>query len=264
MIFLTAFITGLMGSFHCVGMCGPLALATPTLGQSKSARFISKIWYHLGRITTYSILGGLFGTFGWGLKLAGFQQSISIVAGTFMILTAILSTQWLENKVAQWWTPLKNEWFHRWMTKKSISTLFGLGLLNGLLPCGLVYVALVAAVATQSIGSGMLFMILFGLGTWPMMVTISFAGSYISIKTRGTFKKIVPFFTLMIGCLFVLRGMSLGIPYISPEMHQNKSVVAANGKAEPPQINCCHPSSEDTMKKDGCCGNKPDKCTCNH
>lgn len=219
MIFITAFLTGLLGSFHCAGMCGPIALATPTVGNTTFQKAWAKILYNLGRVTTYSLLGALLGSFGFGLKLAGLQQSISIAAGIVIILSVILTSSKLSQLNLNPLKYLKGGLISKLFQTKTYFALFAIGLLNGLLPCGFVYIGLVGAVATQNILEGALFMTMFGIGTLPMMLGVSLIGQFLSVKVRGSVNRLTPIFALLIGCLFIVRGLGLGIPYVSPKIN---------------------------------------------
>lgn len=234
MLFVTAFITGLLGSLHCMGMCGPIALALPVVGQTPWQKTWSRVVYNIGRVLTYAMLGLLLGLFGFGLKLAGLQQSISIIAGVLIVLMAVFSTNFIEQKIGN---PFK--WFGAFniaqlFQKKTYGAVFLIGVVNGLLPCGFVYLALVASVATQQALQGALFMALFGLGTMPLMFAVSFVGHFLSTSLRYRINKVVPVFTIVIGCLFILRGLSLNIPYISPKITEDKSEIKA----------CCLPPNQ--------------------
>jgi sulfite exporter TauE/SafE len=225
MIFITAFLTGLLGSFHCVGMCGPISLATPNIGKSVWEKLFAKILYNLGRIFTYASLGFLLGSFGMGLKLAGLQQSISIGAGIVIILGVLLSSKWLNSFTGNPFSIIKGQSIAKLFQKKSYAALFLIGLLNGLLPCGFVYIALVGSVATQEAFEGALFMALFGLGTFPLMLGVSMLGQFLSLDIRRRINKLTPVFAIVIGCVFILRGMNLGIPYLSPKLQQEQGTV---------------------------------------
>lgn len=225
MIFYTAFLTGLLGSFHCVGMCGPIALALPVTGSSITQKFISRILYNLGRIVTYAVLGFLLGSFGKGLQLAGLQQSISIVAGILIILLSVFSSRWIEKFVGNPFKWLSGEKLKQLFNQRTYSSLFLIGLLNGLLPCGFVYIGLLGSVATQDAWQGALFMALFGAGTTPLMFTVSIAGQFLSAGVRSHINKFVPVVAVLIGCLFIIRGMGLGIPYLSPKISSDHKVV---------------------------------------
>lgn len=225
MIFITAFLTGLLGSFHCVGMCGPIALATPNIGQSFLEKLLAKLLYNLGRVFTYALLGLLLGSFGMGLKLAGLQQSISIGAGVIIILGVLLSSKWLNSFTGNPFSIIKGQSIAKLFQKKSYAALFLIGVLNGLLPCGFVYIGLVGSVATQDAYQGVLFMALFGLGTLPLMLGVSMLGQFLSLDLRRRINKLTPVFAIIIGCVFILRGMNLGVPYLSPKIQQEQGTV---------------------------------------
>lgn len=230
MILITAFITGLLGSFHCAGMCGPIALATPTVGQSGAERVMSKLTYNAGRIMMYAALGSLLGAFGLGLKLAGLQQVVSIAAGAVIILSVVMSSRLGKLAPSSFFSfgSLMGKLFQQ----KTYTALFGIGLLNGLLPCGFVYIALLGSVATQQVWEGALFMVLFGLGTLPMMFGVSMLGQFLTHGTRSKVNKLAPVFAVIIGCLFMLRGLNLGVPYISPKISDNQAKVEECCKPE--------------------------------
>lgn len=225
MIFLTAFLTGLLGSFHCAGMCGPIALAVPTKGKSTGERLISKVVYNSGRILTYAILGGVLGAFGLGLKLAGMQQSISIAAGILIIVVAVFSTKTIEKWIGNPFSLVKGKTLSTLFQSPSYPSIFTIGLLNGLLPCGFVYVGLIGSVATQHAADGVLFMAIFGLGTFPMMLGVGMVGQFLTAHARTTVNKWVPVFAILIGCIFIARGLNLGIPYVSPKITTDNTAV---------------------------------------
>jgi sulfite exporter TauE/SafE len=224
MIFITAFLTGLLGSFHCAGMCGPIALATPTVGKTTLQKAWAKLLYNFGRVTTYGLLGAVLGSFGFGLKLAGLQQSISIAAGVVIILSVILTSSKFSQFNLNPLRYLKGGLISKLFQTKTYFALYTIGLLNGLLPCGFVYIGLIGAVATQNVFDGALFMMLFGLGTLPMMYGVSLIGHFLSVKVRGSVNKFTPIFAVLIGCLFILRGLGIGIPYVSPKINNNSNI----------------------------------------
>lgn len=224
MIFLTAFLTGLLGSFHCAGMCGPIALATPTVGDTVLQKAFGKLLYNIGRITTYAVLGALLGTFGLGLKLAGLQQSISVAAGVVIILSVLFTSTKLGKLNINPFKYVTGGFISKLFQTKTYYALFAIGVLNGLLPCGFVYIGLIGSVATQNTWEGALFMMMFGLGTLPMMYGVSLVGQFLSITVRGAINKLTPYFAVLIGCLFILRGLGLGIPYVSPKINDNATI----------------------------------------
>lgn len=217
----SGFILGLLGSFHCVGMCGPIAFVLPLDRKSKSRRFWQIILYHTGRIFTYSLIGLLFGILGRGLYLFGLQQKISIITGVLMIGAVILAafsikTNRFTNPLYRIISKLKNK-LGIALKKKSPDTFLTIGFLNGFLPCGLVYMAVFGALAAGNLFQSSLYMILFGLGTVPLMTTAVYFGNFLTLRLRQRIRKVIPVFVVVIGVLFILRGMGLGIPYISPK-----------------------------------------------
>jgi len=216
----TAFILGLLGSFHCIGMCGPIAFALPVDRTNKSRMVFQTLLYHLGRLSSYAIIGLVFGILGKGLYLAGFQQRLSILMGVIMIVIVLIPVQ-LFNKY-NFSKPLykfigyvKSK-LGFYLKRRTNSTFLSIGFFNGFLPCGLVYMALIGAIATSDAVNGILYMFIFGLGTVPMMSAAVLAGNFLKVSVRNKIQKVIPVFVVIIGLLFILRGLGLGIPYISP------------------------------------------------
>ncbi len=215
------FALGIMGSFHCLGMCGPIALSLPVNKERPLYALLSNLFYQLGRVSTYAMLGFLFGWLGQGIQLAGIQQYLSIGVGIAMIVLVVFPratnffSQPLTGRYLRWTGPLKSA-LGKMMRQDQPQNRFVFGLLNGLLPCGLVYVALVGAIGMGSAMEGAAYMALFGIGTIPMMFMAMFAGSVLRVSFRQRLQKLVPIVVVIIGALFILRGMGLGIKYISP------------------------------------------------
>ncbi|WP_026236294.1 sulfite exporter TauE/SafE family protein [Pontibacter roseus] len=213
---------GLLGSFHCVGMCGPIAMALPFVGSTGWRYYAGRLLYNGGRIVTYAALGALAGAFGQSLQLAGLQQTVSIVSGILILLLLVLpaaskgkAAQVLGTDKIMVWVRQKLGYYFQ---KNSLGSLFTVGMLNGLLPCGFVYIALAGAISAPGIGGAMLYMTLFGLGTFPLMFLVSLSGKLISLKVRATFNKAVPYVGMCLAVLFIVRGLGLGIPYLSPKV----------------------------------------------
>jgi sulfite exporter TauE/SafE len=219
---LASFFVGLLGSLHCVGMCGPIAIALPIPNANNISFVIGRLLYNLGRVATYSFLGAVFGLLGSRLVISGFQQSVSITLG-IAILIAVLIPPKYKAKISQHTIiqkitlPLKSG-ISDLFKRGTFSAMFLIGLLNGLLPCGLVYVALAGAIASGNAISGTLVMILFGLGTIPMMFAATIFGKFINLNIRRKITKAIPVFAVILGILFIVRGMDLGIPYLSPKI----------------------------------------------
>ena len=249
-ILISAFVLGLMGSFHCVGMCGPIALSLPLRGNNFWQKMTGGLLYNIGRTITYGAMGALFGLIGQGFHLLGFQQLISILMGTFMIVSVTLPFLF-KNRMPgsfEFFTAPLRRTIQRLFRVRSYKGLLLIGLLNGLLPCGLVYLAIAGAIGTGSVYFGIAFMVLFGLGTLPMMLLISWIGNLFTIAVRNTMNKIIPYIVVLIGVLFILRGLSLGIPYLSPPAEKMTPAIHMNmhnpGKAvEAVKHACCQPDS---------------------
>lgn len=216
----SAFILGLLGSFHCVGMCGPIAFILP-VDRSNTFKKVSQISiYHFGRLLSYSIIGLVFGLIGKGLYIFGFQQQLSIIIGILMIVI-VLIPQSLFNRynfskpIYKVISKVKSA-LGSALKKKTLDTFLTIGFLNGFLPCGLVYMALFAAIAGGNALNGIVYMAVFGLGTIPLMTTAIYFGHFLKGSARQKIQKAIPIFVVLIGVLFILRGLGLGIPYISP------------------------------------------------
>lgn len=228
----SALALGLAGSLHCVGMCGPIAIALPrSPAGSRTAFLQGRLLYNLGRTITYTALGVVFGLLGKSLNLAGWQQVVSIACGSFMLLYVVgrylPRGRWgLSGWTARILAPIQQALASR-LGGDSRANLLVIGLLNGLLPCGLVYVALVGAVATGTVWGGALFMLVFGMGTAPLLLALSLAGPSLYGRLRGRFQVIVPVGLAILGILFILRGSNLGIPYVSPKLTNEPGSPAA-------------------------------------
>jgi sulfite exporter TauE/SafE len=218
MDFLTAFILGLVGSLHCAGMCGPLALALPSRGTGVPGFIAGRAAYNLGRVVSYCLLGLIFGLVGHSLVLAGIQRWMSIGLG-IALLAGLLSSRklGLSQPVVGFVSRLKDH-MRVLISRRTLIAVALLGLLNGLLPCGLVYVACAGAANTGGVISGIKYMAAFGVGTMPMMLAIGLSGKLIHWSLRLQLRKAIPVSVFLLACLLILRGMSLGIPYLSPDL----------------------------------------------
>ena len=208
---------GLAGNAHCVGMCGPIALALPTGDAGPMRRAGMLGMYSVGRVVTYTILGVVFGLLGLGVRLAGWQQALSIGVGVILILGVLVPYLFSKRSTHTMpWQGWVNRMFGKLIRKPGMAGFAGIGILNGLLPCGLVYTALAGASVAGSIEGGAVFMAAFGFGTVPALFAMAWFSKTLSPKARGYLKKAIPVLTILIGILFILRGLGLGIPMISP------------------------------------------------
>lgn len=225
-IILPALLLGFLGSFHCVGMCGPIALSLPVQHLNGIQKVLGILFYNFGRVITYAFLGFIFGIIGKTFAFFGTQQLLSIVLGLLLVLAAIFAIfhkRLFKNpKWQAGWNKLITQKMLPFFKKKNPFFLIILGLLNGLLPCGLVYLAIAGAVSFSSATDAALFMASFGLGTLPAMAALSFAGGIMSLSLRNKVKKLTPYIMGLMGLLLVLRGLNLNIPYLSPVLKKDK------------------------------------------
>ena len=214
------FILGLLGSLHCVGMCGPIAFMLPVDRTNSYKKGLQILLYHAGRLISYATIGLIFGLLGKSLYIFGLQQKLSIVIGVLMIIAIVLPYQTVSKynaskPIFRIISKVKSS-LGKQFKKKTLDTFFTIGFLNGFLPCGLVYMAVFGAIAFGSAWQGSLYMVFFGLGTIPLMTTAIYVGKFLNTSIKQRIQKVIPVFVVVIGALFILRGLGLGIPYISP------------------------------------------------
>lgn len=218
---LSGFLIGLAGSMHCAGMCGPIALALPSGENSTRSQYLfGRLAYQFGRIMMYALLGAVVGLGTGAVALAGYERIISVTAGSLMIIAAMMQLLWHRSIVSsgpilRLTAPVRST-LGTLLKRRSVSAMFGLGAVNGLLPCGLVLAAIFGSAATTSPLDGAIFMSSFGLGTLPVMSVLSMGGGWLTSKLKGKYRLAMPLLALMLGGVIVLRGMGLGIPLISP------------------------------------------------
>ncbi len=219
---LGGFLIGFLGSFHCVGMCGPIVLALPTGNSSNAVLVISRILYNIGRIITYTFFGAVFGFFGRGITFVGFQQFVTIAFGITILLYYLMPSKFKGKLSAtfpyQFLSNFVKGSFRKLTKSGSPFSLLIFGILNGFLPCGFVYVGLAGAITTGDALSGAIFMALFGIGTTPIMLGTALVGKFININVKRKMNKLIPVFALILAVLFILRGLNLNIKYISPKL----------------------------------------------
>ena len=239
----TAFVLGLFGSLHCAGMCGPIVLVLPR-GSGTRAQFIVGRALHLfGKAITYAFLGSVAGAVGQTIVFAGYQQWLGIISGTLMIGSVVLpairrrpsfDVRLFPSILSRVKTSMAS-----FLGDGSSKSLFLIGILNGFLPCGLVYTALAASLAAGGIALGGVYMFLFGVGTGPLLIGMGLAGGITTHALRSKITRVIPVSVFLLGTLFILRGMALGIPYVSPLPPSAQTVNHASGAGH----DCCKPGN---------------------
>lgn len=224
---------GFTTGFHCIGMCGPIALTIGFKIKNKFYYYFENLIYQLGRVVTYSFLGSIVGLIGQSLNLIGIQNQISIIGGLLIILNVVLPKisnlfiNMFKFKIIYYLFFYLKVQLSKIINKKSISSKFLIGILNGFLPCGAVYIALTSSLTFGNFIDSIIFMMYFGIGTIPAMFLIVIFGNIISIKFHNILFKCYPYIIILLGIILILRGMSLSIPYISPNnnsLHINKTI----------------------------------------
>lgn len=229
MLLATAIVFGFLGSLHCLGMCAPLLWAIPENPQKKAKWWLNKLTYNFSRITTYALLGLIIGLVGEGISFAGWQQHLSWITGVILIVGLCLSI-W-GNRIPFFKTSstyvhrLVQRGISKTLRKHTLKSQMFFGLLNGLLPCGLVYMALIASLSMETIEGSMIYMVLFGLGTLPMMLGAAILKQSVLSFKSISFNKLYPKIVLTIALLLIIRGMNLGIPYLSPYVNQTANIA---------------------------------------
>lgn len=217
----SALALGFASGFHCIGMCGPIALSLGLTKKQATNYYLQNLTYQFGRIVTYSFLGAILGTVGKGFQMAGFQQYLTIGVGILLIVMAVFSFGGKDfaSKIpilSQSLLKVKMN-LGKLLQKADYRSRFTTGILNGFLPCGMVYMALTASLASGGIWQSATFMALFGLGTLPFMFAIVLLGNLMTTAFRIKILKFVPVMMIVLGGLFILRGLEIGIPFISPK-----------------------------------------------
>lgn len=225
----TGFLFGFFGSLHCLGMCAPLLWAMPNQKSKRSVWWRNKLAYNFGRASTYAFLGLLVGLIGESVAFAGFQQYLSVATGVLMLLFLIFSNGRIPQSfhfkpIAQLMLKVKSS-LSRLIQGNTFRSNLVMGFYNGLLPCGLVYMALLASLSMSSLGGSALYMVVFGLGTFPMMIMAAYFGNSLKQWNQRVFTHWVPRFIFLVALLLITRGLNLGIPYLSPKLSTANDIV---------------------------------------
>lgn len=228
---LLAISIGFVGSAHCLSMCGPLLLLFNFGNKTSKGKWLALL-YHLFRMGAYALLGAAVGGLMNSFQFFGLSQWVSIVTGSIFLIIGL--TQLIVFKSAKK-VSLVSSLFQKIYGKTLNSTsgygkVMAAGFLNGFLPCGLVYVALSGAFLSENSAEGALYMLSFGLGTLPAMYLVSLFSDWIKNKLLNfRMRWLIPSVYLLTGTLLLLRGLNLGIPYLSPQLDQPSH-----------KMSCCH------------------------
>ena len=213
---------GLAGSLHCAGMCSPLAMA---ITNSNRVALRNRIIYNLGRITTYGLLGAVVGTIGYLLPWNGFQNIFSVVFGVVLIVMAAIGITGFQIPVVTpgvlKFTALLKQSFTKFLQHKSSATLLLMGGLNGLLPCGLTFLALSFCLAVATPFEGFIHMLAFGAGTLPVMLCLVSVVGFIANKMQWNIKTVTTGLMVISGMLLIARIFIVHLP----ESHQHTNLM---------------------------------------
>lgn len=230
-LFIAGLAAGIVGSLHCIGMCGPLALAIPMGNKGPGQRFFVTVLHGLGKTASYTTLGALFGLLGKSIQLMAYQQLFSILAGILLLFSVVFVRYF--HKINILYKPMSklstSLMVKLLKTESGYMRYMAMGAANGLLPCGLVYAALIVAAASGSVTGGVISMLGFGMGTYPTLATIMLLGAALPPIFRLRIRVLSPYFIAFAAVLLILRGSNLGIPYISPDFNTTNTAH-----------NCCH------------------------
>lgn len=238
MVFLTAFLLGIAANLHCIGMCGPLALILPVKRNTKRNIFIGTFVYNLGRIGTYTLLGLILGFVGISLNYMISIQLISILTGSLMLIMVwykYLNPDFgIVKNLESRFSSIVMRTFGKISKEPSYVNSFLFGIINGLLPCSMVYLALLNAVTSEIWWQSALSMTIYGVGTLPVMLVFSYYLQQFNQKHQSRLNRFLPYLVSIVALLTILRGMNLGIPYISPKV----SSEVVNQHVQP-SLDCC-------------------------
>jgi sulfite exporter TauE/SafE len=205
-IYLTAIVMGLMSGGHCIGMCGPLVLALPVDATSHWRSVLFRIVYNSGRITVYAGMGAVVGLTAAGLELKLLQKHVAHIAGAILITISVLQLlPFFQLNILSALHARVSAAMRRVTPREGVWRFWFLGMVNGFLPCGMVAAALIAALSLGEIPGAVFYMLLFGLGTFPLMLAASLFGVYLSPKVRRSLAVVGPLYGIALGVLLVVR-----------------------------------------------------------
>lgn len=221
-MWLAALIMGLAGSLHCAGMCSPLAM---TITGMKGSAISNRILYNTGRITIYGLLGGVVASIGYILPISKYQNLLSLLLALALLTMAVVGITdvripFLSKAMIKFTNFLKNQ-FGKFLHRKGSLALLCLGGLNGLLPCGLTFVALSFCITLTTPVEGFFYMFLFGVGTLPVMLGFASIAGFVTRKLKWDLKNVTTALMAISGILLIVRVFLLH----APEGHEAHNLV---------------------------------------
>ncbi|MEX1239138.1 MAG: sulfite exporter TauE/SafE family protein [Cyclobacteriaceae bacterium] len=215
-MWVTALLIGFAGSFHCLGMCSPLAMAVTSM---KPSALFNRFLYNTGRITTYALMGSIVSGAGFLLPFHKFQNIISIALGLALLVIGFgglrkITIPGLTSLMQKLSSRLK-ALFGRQLKHKSMGAIVILGALNGLLPCGLTFIALTWCLTLKGPLDGFNFMLLFGAGTLPVMLGVTGILPVLINRFNWNLQRVTTAVLIFSGCILIARVFIIHLPHAS-------------------------------------------------
>lgn len=213
-MWVSALILGFAGSLHCVGMCSPLAMAVT---MNRPSAILNRLIYNAGRILTYGLLGMLIAAIGMTLPLRNFQNITSICLGLFLLLIGLGGIRTVHipfiTPLLQTVTNFLKKAFAGHLRQKTSMSVFILGTLNGLLPCGLTFIALTWCLSLAGPIDGLFFMLLFGMGTLPVMLGVTALIPLFVKKFNWNVQGLASSMMIISGIILIARVFFVHLPH---------------------------------------------------
>lgn len=213
-MWLTALVLGFAGSLHCLGMCSPLVMAVTA---ARPAALLNRTIYNAGRVLMYACMGAVVASAGMILPLHRFQNTLSIALGIALLIIGIgglrnLSIPGITSLVRRLSIFVKAR-FARHLKQKTRGAIFTLGVLNGMLPCGLSLIALTWCLTLRGPADGFNFMLLFGVGTLPAMLGLTGILPALAKRFQWSIHRLTASMLIISGCLLIARALIMHVPH---------------------------------------------------
>lgn len=253
-IVVLAFSLGLVTNLHCIGMCGPIAMALPLNRKSKASITGGITSYSIGRSLGYTLMGVVVGIIGLSASVLGVLQWLSIISGLLIIFFA-WGAYYKGGGKSTWFNKMVMRTMSKFLKGKPAGTpkLMGIGFINAFLPCGMVYIALISALNAGSVQNSMIYMFFFGLGTLPGFIFLGVLKDFFARANFFNRKFVLASLISVVGLFMVLRGLNLGIPYVSPKIEMMMAKGEKEGLGEPKmeaKMTCCSSKEDDSCDEE--------------